>query len=70
MIFFGGMLMKESSSRLDLPTWLAGGLAATLIGAAASIPWVIARRSVRPCIVLTAIFFMLGLVFGLVFERA
>jgi hypothetical protein len=66
---FIGMAMKESGSQVDVPIWLAGGLAMGLIGAAASLPWVVARRSARPCIVITGVFFALGVVFGLAFAR-
>jgi hypothetical protein len=66
---FGGMAMKESGGGVDVPIWLAGGLAVGFIGAAASIPWVIARRSVRPGIIITGVFFALGVVFGIIFAN-
>jgi hypothetical protein len=70
ILVFGGMVMAESGRHFDVPIWLAGGLAASPIGAAASLPWVVARRSASPCVALTALFFVLGLLFGLIFSRA
>jgi len=66
-MIFGGMVMRESSSRVDVPVWLAGGLAAGLIGASASLPWVAAERSARRGIFITGVFFALGVVFGVAF---